>query len=248
MNADIPKILIGTLFSEVKDYGIKEWFKNVCSFTYPTFDICMVDNSKDKKYHKKILKYFSEHKKKSNIGKLTILHAPRIHKKSEVFMAFSANELRKYFLRYNYDCLLNLECDVFPPKDIIERLLSYNKVCIGATYFSGLKNRSYPMIVDLIITNSDEDISYANPPYLKGFYEMTDTFEPKPYFGQGLGICLIHRSVIEQVPFRAVESTFYDSVFFADLFNNGIQNYLIPLICRHENQDWDIQRKLINSM
>ena len=247
MVADVPKVLIGTLFSDVKDYCIKEWFKNVCSFTYPSFDVCLVDNSKNKKYHKKIFKYFSEHKKKSNIRKLTILHAPRTHKKSEIFMAFSANQLRKHFLQNNYDVLVNLESDVFPKVDIIEHLLSYNKLSIGATYFSGEKRRSYPMIIELIISNNEETLSYGNLPYINGFYNMGDTFEPMPCFGQGLGICLFHRSVIEKVPFRSVESTFYDSLFYCDLYTQGINNYLVPIICKHENQLWEIQRKMIKS-
>lgn len=240
-----PKILIGTLFSEVKDYCLKEWFDNVKKFTYPNFDLCMVDNSKDKKYHKKTQKYFSDRKKNSNIGKFTVLHTPRTHKKSEIFMAFSANELRNYFLKNDYDFLLNLECDIFPPADIIERLLCFNKPVIGATYFSGRKDTSYPMIVELLITNNEDEFTFDNPSYIKGFYEMTDTFEPKPYFGQGIGVCLWHRSVIEKIPFRADENTFYDSVFYADLHSNNIQNYLVPIMCRHENQIWDIQKKMI---
>lgn len=247
MSQTNPKILIGTLFSEVKNYCLKEWFDNLKKFTYHNFDLCMVDNSKDPKYHKKIFKYFSERKKNSNIGKFTVLRTPRTHEKPEVFMAFSANELRKHFLKGDYDCMLNLECDILPPSDIIERLLSYNKLAIGATYFSGMKSMSYPMIVELLITNSRQTIQFENPSYLKGFYEMTDMFEPKPYFGQGIGVCLWHRSVLEKIPFRAVEKTFYDSVFYADLFTVGIQNYLIPLMCRHENQLWKEQYKMIGA-
>lgn len=247
-NIIYPKILIGTLFSEVKDYVIRDWFKNVCKITYPNFDICLVDNSKDKKYHKKIFKYFSKHKKKSNIGKLTILHTPRTHKKSEVFMAFSANELRKYFLKSNYDWLLNLECDIFPPNDIIERLLSYNFQVIGATYFSGEKKRSFPMIMDFFIYGK-QDFGNVYLPYINGFYEMTDTFEPKPILGQGLGAVLLHRGIVEKIPFRAdaMEKVHYDTKFYEDLFANNIGNRLIPIMCRHENQTWDIQNKMIGN-
>lgn len=241
-----PRILVGTLFSEVKDYCIREWFENTCQLTYPGFDLCLVDNSKDKKYHQKIFKHFSARKKKSNIGKLTVLHAPRIHERSEIFMTFSANELRKYFLKNNYDWLLNLECDIFPPLDILERLLSYNLPMLGATYFSGDKKSPYPMIIELYI-NDKLEVSFDNPSYLKGFYEMTDTLEPKPYFGQGLGCCLIHKDIIQRVPFRSDDEgkTFYDSVFYADLMYNRIQNYLVPIMCRHENQLWSIQKKMI---
>lgn len=243
-----PKILIGTLFADIKDYAIKDWFKNVCQLTYSNFDLCLVDNSKDKKYHKKIFNYFSTHKKKSNIGKLTVLHTPQIDKRAEAFMAFSANELRRHFLKHDYDWLLSLECDVLPPVDIIERLLSYNKKVIGATYFSGNRKTSYPMLVDLYYYNYTEGVSFSNPSYLKGFYEMTDMFEPKPYFGQGVGITLIHKDIVSMIPFRTEDQgtlLFYDSVFYSDLLINNIQNYVIPLICKHNNQNWDLQRKMI---
>lgn len=243
-----PKVLVGSLFSEVKDYCIREWFNNVKKLTYSNFDLCMADNSKNSKYHKKMFNYFSERKKNSNIGKFTVLHTPRINKNSEIFMAFSANALRKHFLDGRYEWMLNLECDVLPPADIIERLLCYNKPVIGATYFSGKKDSSYPMIIDQLTYSSKENLTFNNPSYIKGFYEMTDAFEPKPYFGQGIGVCLWHRSVIERIPFRAVEKTFYDSAFYVDLHNSGIQNYLVPIVCRHQNQLWKDQFKMIKSI
>ena len=241
-----PKILIGTLFSEVKDYAIRDWFKNVCNFTYPKFDLCMVDNSKDKKYHKKMFNYFSDRKKKSNMNKLTILHAPRIDKKSEIFMAFSANELRKYFLKNDYDFLLNLESDILPPLDVMERLLSYNKQIIGMTYFSGDKSTSWPMIIDLNIINNA--IVPCGTPYIKGFYDMTDTFEPKLSFGQGLGCVLMNREIVQKIPFQAdtiPNGAHYDTIFYRDLLHNNIGNYFVPIICRHENQIWSKQNKMI---
>lgn len=250
MNSNYPPILIGTLFSEVKNYCIKEWFKNVCSFTYPNLDLCMVDNSKDKKYHKKILKYFSKHKKNSNIKNITILHTPRVDKSPEIFMTFSANELRKYFLRNNYVALFNLESDIFPKPTIIEQLMCYNKSVVGATYFSGLKERSYPMITDICKYNYYENVKCCGTPYLKGFFEMTDTFEPKPYFGQGLGCTLISRGIVQRVPFRSdpTKKSHYDTMFYCDLMQQGIQNYLVPIMCRHENQTWDKQLKLIEKL
>lgn len=243
-----PRVLIGTLFSDVKDYAIREFFNNVRNFTYPEFDICFVDNSKDKKYHKKMFRHFNERKGKSNIKKLTVLHTPRIDERAEVFMAFSANELRNHFLRGGYDALLNLESDVISPTDIIERLLSYNLPVVGATYFSGEKSDSYPMIIEHYVYNNDFGMSIDNPSYIKGFYEMTDTFEPKRYFGEGIGCIMLSRDVVKMIPFRAdpVGKAFHDSIFFYDLLANNIQNYLVPIMCRHENQIWQLQRKMIS--
>lgn len=244
-----PKILIGTLFSEVKDYIIRDFFKHVSKFTYPNIEICLVDNSKDKKYHKKTFNYFSTHKKNSNIKKITVLHTPRIHKKPEVFMAFSAIELRKFFLRNKYDFLLNLECDIFPPLDIIERLLCYNHSIVGATYFSGDKSNSYLMLNNMYIYDTKGDVMVANAHYLDGFYSMGDTFSLNSQLGQGIGCVLIGRDIVEKIPFRSDpnEILHYDSIFYYDLLHNNIGNKLAPILCRHENQTWDIQHKLIGS-
>ena len=242
-----PKVVIGTLFSDVKDYAIKDWFKNVCSFSYPNFDVCMVDNSADKKYHKKMFKYFSERKKNSKMGKLTVLHAPRIHKKSEIFLAFSANELRKYFLKGKGVWMLNLESDVFSVPDIIERLLCFNKPVIGATYFSGGQKGRYPMMTGGYVSNNT--MVLANLPYLSGFYKIGNTFKPRKSFGQGIGCTMIHRNVMEKISFRPDPSgvSHYDGMFHNDLLMNGIPNYTIPLVCGHRNQTWDIQNKMIGN-
>lgn len=243
----MERVLVGTLFSDVKDYAIRDYFKNVCKFSHPNFDFCAVDNSKDKKYHKKIFNYFSEHKKNSNIGKLTVLHAPRVHPQSEVFMAFSANELRKHFLKHNYDWLLYLECDIFPPIDILERLLCFNKPIISGLYFTGEGKTSYPMIDGKSFYLDGMRINPMG--YLQGFYDIKDWLTPRPVINSGLGCSLIYKDVIERIPFRADDERIFhhDTTFAYDLVKHGIQNLYVPIICRHENQRWDVQRQMIQS-
>lgn len=244
----LPRILVGTIFSDIKDYAIKDWFKNVCAFTYPGFDFCAIDNSKDKKYHKKIFKYFSDRKSKSNIKKLIVSHSPRIDHNSDVFMAFSANELRKYFLRGNYDAILYLECDIHPPVDIIERLLSYNKQIISAIYFTGDKRESYPMLADLE-HSLNEDSRMRIKSYVEGFFNIEECCMPKESISNGLGCCLMHKSVLEKISFRYQpdHALHHDGTFAQDLMKNGIKNMYVPIICKHENQTWDIQQKMIAS-
>lgn len=243
---DNPRILVGTIFSNVKDYAIRDYFKNVCSFTYKNFDFCAIDNSKDKKYHKKIFKYFSEHKKKSNISKLIVLHTPQMDRHSDVFMVFSSNELRKYFLNGKYDALLYLECDIHPPADIIERLLSYAKPIISAIYFTGDKMTSYPMMADAHHFIYGEPQVYIKT-YLEGFFDIEECDKPKEIVSAGLGSVLMHRSVLEKISFRhhPEHIVHSDSTFAQDLFSNGITNMYVPIMCRHENQTWDIQHKMI---
>lgn len=249
----MARILVGTLFSNVKNYAIMDWYKNLCKFSYPNFDVCAVDNSKDKKYHNKIFKYFSDHKSKSNIGKLTVLHTPRVHKDAEVFMAFSANELRKHFLKNDYDYLLYLECDIMPPVDILERLLSYGKQIISPLYFIGDKSSSYPMCSDINFYLNQSPL-IINKSYIQGFYDIGEYNQPQPLTNSGLGCLLVYKDIIKEVPFRYDNELstdnklihHHDVMFAKDLFKKGIQNSYVPIICRHENVSWDIQRRMIN--
>lgn len=47
----------------------------------------------------------------------------------------SRNLIIKYFLENNYDYLLSLDQDVIPPKDVIEKLLKFQKDIISGVYY-----------------------------------------------------------------------------------------------------------------
>lgn len=241
----MDKILVGTLFSNVKDYSIRPWFNNICKFSYPQFDFCAVDNSKDKSYHDRILKNFLSQKRNSNIDKLTVLHTPRQSQHSEIFMADSANTLRDYFLKGGYTHLLYNECDVFSDSDILELLLAYKKKIIGALFFTGGKKTSYPMLSQ--INYYWDKVRAPMKGYLETFYDMEDISTPKQVLSAGLGCVLIQRNIIEQFPFKADHTLrfHHDTLFTKDLWEAEIPNYYVPIICRHENVPWTIQRKLI---
>ncbi len=46
-NQFYPKVLIGTPTHITKEYSFQQWLDNIKSFTYPNFDILVVDNSPD---------------------------------------------------------------------------------------------------------------------------------------------------------------------------------------------------------
>lgn len=245
----VPKILVGTIFSEVKDYVIRDWYGNVMKYTHPNFDFCAVDNSKDGEYHKKISDYFLEHKKDSNCGKVTVIHTPRTSQDSEVFMAVSANKLRDHFLEGGYTHLLYNECDVYSPPDIIERLLSHDKEIISALFFIGAKGTSYPMI-STMHTYINKNPFMTTLGYIEGFYDIGEWHEPKPLINGGLGCTLISRDVLLRIPFQHDPNLehHHDTIFARDVWESGIDNMYVPIMCRHENQPWTLQRKLIGKL
>lgn len=108
------------------------------------------------------------------------------------------------------------------------------------------------MLMPLLMFNNEKiDVEFPTYPYICGFYQMTDVFEINRIASTGIGCILLHRSIIERIPFKIghleneKRHPHYDSFFALDLWHNDIQNFFAPIICRHENQTWDVQFKLI---
>jgi hypothetical protein len=131
--------------------------------------------------------------------------------------------------------LLHLESDVFPPLDVIEDLISANKRVVGALYHIELGEQSKLMIQGIEgfgmahreTFNLDEsDLSFVDGTV-------------KPVFSCGLGCVLIHRSVLEKVPFRfeGDGSVHPDSIYYGDLNQQGIRVWAhTGIYCEHENK------------
>ena len=67
------------------------------------------------------------------------------------------------------------------------------------------------------------------------------TVHLKQGFAFGLGMCLIHRSVLEKIEFRYEEDV---DVHPDTLFANDLEQLVIPqyldtsIMCNHDNRDW----------
>jgi len=108
-----PKILIGFPTSSAKDYCFEDFVKQITSFTYPLYDIFVVDNSKDKNHIKEF------HKRG-----IKAVHEP-INGDFREELARHQNIIREYFLNGDYDYLMMIESDVFTGECILEKLVSY---------------------------------------------------------------------------------------------------------------------------
>ena len=118
-----PKILVGSPINEMYDYCIEEYTNRLKSLTYKNYDILLVDNSKTDSFFKKL--------KTMNVPviKDTWHEEPRDRQVS------SRNLLREKAIE-NYDYFLNLDQDVIPPKDIIERFLAHKRRALTGIYFN----------------------------------------------------------------------------------------------------------------
>ena len=239
---DFKKILVCAPTAAAKNYCFDAWLENVMGFTYPNFIIRLFDNTEDHGANARLLnqKYIDIYGDDGRFVCLNSLEVNKVKQMPSVIerMALSHNDGRLYALRNNFDYILHLETDVFPEKDVIERLMFSRKPVIGAIYYR------------------DEGISRKPTLQRNIFYTPVNVgslnFEPfedlnfidgtvKDVAACGLGCVLISRPVLAKVPFRSVEGRGFhpDSYFSEDCFREKFQISVdTSLICKHENRQW----------
>lgn len=225
----LPKVLVGVVTYEGKDYIWNKFSSNLKNLSYPNHDILFVDNTKNKRYTKKINKEGFE-----------CIHVKR-GETSRESQADSLNVIRKRFIDGGYDYLMLIESDLIPPKDIIERLMSHNKLVVGCIYLIGYDySDSQPPRPCLFSARKDKNGKSETYNVPRGF----------DYFGKGLtkihgcgfGTTLIHKNIINKFKFwYYLEGTVKhsDVLFYMDLHNNGYSAYVdTNIIIPHFNSDW----------
>ena len=227
----MKKILVACPTADVKDYCFSDWVDNVKSFTYPNFDVYVCDNSINRDYYTQKKKELET--KDDNSFRLGRVN-PLIYPDFKWALAKSHDNCRVLALKENYDYLLHLESDVFPPIDIIERLLSARRKVVGAMYHIEVGERSKLMIQEIEEFGNEHRETYN--------LDETDLYfvdgSVKPVFSCGLGCVLIHKSILKQITFRYEDGApvHPDSFFFGDLKKQGIPAFVdTSIYCEHKN-------------
>ena len=237
------KILIGSPVNEMYDYCVEEYVNALKSLTYPNFDILLVDNSKGD--------YF--------FNKLKSLNIPVI--KGKYFdeprdrMVFGRNLLKEKAIKENYDYFLNLDQDVLPPSDIIERFLSGKRRVLTGIYFNykqftpkekgSREGNRHGQLFPTIWAHIDN----------KGSLRQIEEHELSPSRVIQVGLCgsgclFIHKSVLKKITFHyskenddpSVNKLIFDDSYFCD----DLRKLKIPIyadtsiVCRHliKNKHW----------
>lgn len=221
------RILVACPTAEGKDYALEKWVETAKSLTYDNYDIHLVDNSETSDYMNDVRERFGD--------VLTINRvSPSQYDSFRHALAKSHNRCSEKVLKEGYDYLLHLESDVFPPLDVIERLLAHKRKVVGALYHVELGEQSKLMIQEVENFGMVHRESYNLDETDLSFVDGT----VKRVFSCGLGCILIHRSVLEKVPFRyeGDASVHPDSFFFGDLENAGINVFVdTSIYCEHQN-------------
>ena len=223
----IQRVLVCGPQADVKKYCFKEWAENVKKLTYPVFDVFLADNSLDKE--------FSEEIKKEGFWCVNVTNDKNKH--SVLKRLAQSHELcRKVAVKYKYDYILHLETDVFPPVDVIERLMFQNKEIVAGYYDLGEGSMRIPMLNTL----SSEKHPFRTATYGRFNRHLIDGKTHK-ILSAGLGCVLIKREVFVRFPFRYIEgqSWFPDVVWINDLYAKNIPYYVdTSIVCTHKNSDW----------
>lgn len=228
------KILIGCPTSDYHKYCLKEYIEGLKSFTYPNFDVLLVDNSKNNNYTEEIKKY------NINVIKYPYTESARDR------IINSRNLLREKFLKGNYDYFFSLEQDVIPPKDIIERLSAHKKEIVSGVYFAekNLVGEKFsqkillPVLYDFVKDKDGKDI----PENMRFFREDELNNGLKEVKASGLGCILIHKKILENIKFRYDKDGFDDVFFCQDARAKGFKIFAdTSIICKHliKNRPWN---------
>jgi hypothetical protein len=228
-----PKILLCSPINIVKEYCLYDWLDHIKKLSYPV-DIFLVDNSLNPAFSDKIrsLGYDCEHE-------------PPDGREARYFMCNSLQKLRERFLSSDYTHFFSLECDIFPPPDITERLLAHDKDIVGTTYwyFSGYDSQL--QLFKMFLWHTDYKTHKKEFRTARLTFEEAQAFmngQCNPIYANGIGCCLIKRWLIEEFPFRVdpLDAGFPDSFFHTDLWMAGIDNFVdTSIIPTHKNSNWN---------
>jgi hypothetical protein len=229
-----PKVLLCSPINIVKEYCLYRWLSHINKLSYFNLEIFLVDNSPNPAFSQKI----------RGLG-FNCVHEPPKDRETRDYMARSLQRCQTKFLSGDYTHFFSLECDVFPPLDIIERLLKHNLEVVGTTYWTeqGFNTRMQLRT----IYNSHTDFKKHVKEYKSRFltFEETQLFidgQVNPIYANGIGCTLIERSILEVIKFRIdpKDIGYPDTFFHTDLFQAGIQNYVdTSIIPEHMNSSWN---------
>ena len=119
----MKKVLIASPTADIKDYCFDLWMENVSKFTYENSELFLCDNSNTRDYFFDIKKRYEHLGDFFNVSRITPSQYEKFNLTYKSILAKSHEKCRLYAIENNFDYLLHLETDVFPPADVIERLL-----------------------------------------------------------------------------------------------------------------------------
>lgn len=244
-----PKVLVGIVTYEGKDYIFPQCYNAVRSFNYDNYDVLIVDNSAGDSYYTKLLRE----------GYRNVHHIKRA-KNSRDTLSDSQNYIRYRMLNGGYDYLLMVESDLVPPPETITRLLNHNKLVVGSLYWlqGRLPDTEREKLPEGSFIPGDNG-KYKIPCifFLEWKKEVGAmgtrliTYSELPRFlntglrqvhGCGIGCTLFARSIVEKYPYwtdERFDNKHSDVYLYMDLHNGHIPVFVdTSFEVPHYPSDW----------
>ncbi len=217
-------VLVGCPTAVQKQYCLHEYAAGIHALTYDRASILLVDNSPTDHYIDEIQQH--------NLRVIKGLYIPDVRER----IVQSRNLLRQYVLDHGYDYFLSLEQDVIPPPDVIQTLLSHQKEIVGGVVLTLTTENGKDKVVPLLykeVAEKPELMQYITSLELKSARLI-------PLKACSLGCLLIHRDVLQKIPFRHDGEAFDDVLFCHDARALGYQIYVDTFVKpKHAPRPWN---------
>lgn len=230
----LPKVLVAAPTYSGKHYIFPKWYELITHLTYKNYDWLVVDNSKKHSYSVGLRRQ----------GFKKIVHIKR-GKHARFALAQSAEYIRQYALKYDYDYVMMIETDLLPPRDVIERLLKHDKKVVGGVYEIGLVgSKQAPRRMCIYDYNNDSDKTERLIRLMdvnEGYAFVDGTL--KECAGMGIGCTLFRRDLLEEYDFKYTDKHFLQSdvILYLDLAQNYERVFAdTGLLVPHYNQNWTV--------
>ncbi len=221
-------ILLACPVSAYKSYILFDWLKYIKQHFGAQCDILLVDNSKEKTFHREIRK----------TGTSVIWRPPQKNESLTEVMAECLNIINRHLQRGGYEYLFSVECDIFPPPGTLEVLKAYKKGILAASYCIdfGPDRKLMYQTVEGITKHTVRGMTQAESfDYVNGAI--------RPVLNPGLGCTLIRAEVIRDYIFytdQQASKVHADSFFYRDMRVKHQPVYVhTGIICKHFNSNWN---------
>jgi GT2 family glycosyltransferase len=221
----MPRILVSTPTYAFHAYCLDRYVEHLRAIDYPRFDILLVDNSEDAEYLHKLRSHG-----------VAALHVER-EAQARATLVKSRNLIRAIVLSCGYDYLLFLDQDVFPPCDVLSRLVQHRQPVVSGVYTKWALGRRWAVAAlrEWRPTRWSEHTGGTTPAGMVPLEELPQE-RLVPIYGAGHGCLLIARDVLHKIRFRYDPTYDNDSdvYFAADVCAAGFPFYLDASVrCRH---------------
>lgn len=228
------KVLVATITSDAKKYCQEEFLNNLKLLDYKHSDFIIIDNSETVKNSVGIEKH----------GFKTFW-LPRKGKTAKQMMYQSENFLREKFLKGGYHFLMRIESDLFPPQDIVQRLMMHTGLdgkalpIVSAAYFITNDGKDHLMMQDMEEAGTGaKELMMCNVTDMHDMVRMTGKLEKTA--SCGMGCMLTVKEVEENIELKYDDRLYPDAQWHYHANQLGYNKFIdTSILVEHQNKAWE---------